>query len=45
MNLDGINSAVQKVQAGFSSLEVIGVTALANLTNSAVNAGKELPPL
>lgn len=42
VNLDGINSAAQKVQAGFSSLEVIGVTALANLTNSAVNAGKRI---
>ncbi len=42
LNFSGLNSAVQTVQAKFSALEVIGVTALANITNSAVNAGKRI---
>ncbi len=37
-----LSGAVEKVQRGFSALEVIGVTALANITNSAVNTGKQL---
>lgn len=42
VNFAPLTSAVETVQRGFSALEVIGVTALANITNSAVNAGKQL---
>ena len=42
VNLSGISSAVETVQAKFSALSVIGVTALANITNSAINTGKQL---
>lgn len=37
-----LGSAVEKVHARFSALEVVAVTALANITNSAVNAGKKI---
>ena len=37
-----LGSAVEAVQLKFSALQVMGVTALANLTNSAVNAGKRM---
>lgn len=40
--LSGIASAVETVRSKFSALEVMGVTALANITNSAVNAGKRI---
>ena len=39
-NMSGLSGAVDTVHAKFSALEVMGVTALANITNSAVNAGK-----
>ena len=39
VNMTGLSSAVDTVHAKFSALEVMGVTALANITNSAVNAG------
>lgn len=42
VNLNILSDGVQKVQASFSALEVMGVTALANITNSAVNAGKRI---
>ena len=38
----GISSGIETVQAKFSALQVAGVTALANITNSAVNAGKRM---
>ena len=41
-NLNGMGSAIETVHAKFSALEVMGVTALANITNSAVNAGKRI---
>lgn len=41
-NLDPLTKSVQTVGASFSSLQVIGITALANITNSAVNAGKQI---
>lgn len=41
-NLSGLTGAVETVQAKFSALEVMAVTALANITNSAVNAGKRM---
>lgn len=42
VNMTGLGSAVETVQAKFSALGVMGVTALANITNSAVNAGKRI---
>ena len=42
VNMNGLGSSVETVQAKFSALQVIGVTALANITNSAVNAGKRI---
>ena len=42
VNLNPISTAVDTVQAKFSALQVMGVTALANITNSAVNAGKRM---
>lgn len=41
VNMSGLSSGVEEVRAKFSALEVVGVTALANITNSAVNAGKQ----
>ena len=42
VNMSGLGSAVEAVQVKFSALSVVGVTALANITNSAVNAGKRI---
>lgn len=42
VNMSPLASAVETVQTKFSSLQVMAVTALANITNSAVNAGKRL---
>ena len=42
VNMSGLGGAVETVRAKFSALEVMGVTALANITNSAVNAGKRV---
>lgn len=42
VNMSGIGTAVDSVSAKFSALQVMGVTALANITNSAVNAGKRI---
>ena len=42
VNMNGLGSAVETVTAKFSALQVMGVTALANITNSAVNAGKRI---
>ena len=42
VNMTGLGSAVETVTAKFSALQVMGVTALANITNSAVNAGKRI---
>ena len=42
VNMSGLASSVDTVSSRFSALEVIGVTALANITNSAVNAGKRM---
>lgn len=40
--MSGLTSAVETVQTKFSALEVMAITTLANITNSAVNAGKKL---
>ncbi len=42
INMSGLTNAVETVHAKFSALQVIAVTALANITNSAVNAGKRI---
>ena len=42
INMSGLGNAVEAVSAKFSALQVMGVTALANITNSAVNAGKRI---
>lgn len=42
VNLNGIGSAVEQVKVKFSALQVVATTALANITNSAVNAGKNI---
>lgn len=41
-DMSELSGVVQTVQAKFSTLEVIAVTALANITNTAVNAGKRI---
>ena len=42
INFSGFSNAIDSVQMKFSALEVMAVTALANITNSAVNAGLKL---
>lgn len=42
INISGLSSAVETVKSRFSALEVVTITALANITNSVVNAGKKL---
>ena len=42
VDMSGLGNGVESVSAKFSALQVIGVTALANITNSAVNAGKHM---
>lgn len=42
INMSGLTNAVETVKNRFSALEVIAITALANITNSVVNAGKRL---
>ena len=41
-DMSSMNNSIDTVQAKFSALQVIGVTALANITNSAVTAGKRI---
>lgn len=42
VDMSPLSTGLDTVQAKFSAMEVVGVTALANITNSAVNAGKNL---
>lgn len=42
VTFSNFGAAIDSVKAKFSALEVMGVTTLANLTNSAVNAGKRI---
>ena len=42
VNMDGLGSAVESVKAKFSALDVMAITALSNITNSAVNTGKQM---
>ena len=41
-DMSPMGRAVETVQARFSALQVMAITALSNITNSAVNAGKRL---
>lgn len=41
-DLSGISNSVEEANSHFSKLQVMGVTVLANLTNAAVNTGKQL---
>lgn len=42
VNMNGLANAVESMRLKFSALEVMAVTALANITNSALNAGKRI---
>ena len=42
VDMTHLGKGLETVTAKFSALEVMGVTALANITNSAVNAGKRI---
>ena len=39
VNMNGLAQSVENVRVKFSALQVMGVTALTNITNQAVNAG------
>lgn len=41
-DMSALGSAVESLHVKFSALQVVGVTALANIANSAVNAGKRI---
>ena len=40
--LSGLSNAIEAVQSRFSTMEVVAITAIANITNTAVNAGKRI---
>ena len=42
VDFSGMSSGIQTVQMKFSALQVIGITALQNITNAAISAGKQL---
>ena len=42
VNMDGLNTAVETVQTKFSALQIIGITALSEITKAAMNAGTSL---
>ena len=42
VDMHGLGSGIETVRAKFSALQIAGVTALVNITNSAVNAGKRM---
>lgn len=42
IDMSGLSNAVETIYSRFTALEVIGITALANIANSAVNAGKKI---
>ena len=39
VDVSGLQSSVSKISSGFSSLEVIAISALMNITNKAIDAG------
>ena len=42
VNFGGLSSGLDAIQVKFSALQVIAVTALSNIANSAINTGKQL---
>ena len=42
VNMSGLGDSIEAVRLKFSALEVMGVTALSNITNEALNAGKKV---
>ena len=42
VDMSGLSKSIDTVRSRFSALQVIGTTALANITNTAVNAGKRM---
>lgn len=42
ISFDGLSSGIDAVKLKFSALQVIAITALANISNSAINTGKQL---
>lgn len=42
IDMNGLGGSVESVRLKFSALEIMGVTALTNITNSAINAGKQI---
>lgn len=42
LKFDKLSNAVENISSKFSALGIIGVTALMNITNSAINAGKQM---
>lgn len=42
VNMTGLGKAVETVKMRFSALEVVAVTALANITNSVISTGKQM---
>lgn len=42
VDLTSLSNSVESIRTRFSALEVVGVTALVNIANSAVNAGKRM---
>ena len=41
-SLEGMASGIEAIKGKFSTLSIVGITALTNLTNKAVNAGMEM---
>lgn len=42
VDMKGVTKGVEEASKGFSKLEIAGITALANISNAAVNLGKRL---
>lgn len=42
LDFSGLSNAVETVKGRFSAMEIVAMTALMNITNSAINAGKRL---
>ena len=42
VDMSGLSNGIETVHAKFSAMQVIGTTALVNITNSAINAGKKI---
>ena len=41
-NMDGVKNAADVISSRFSALEIVGVTALVNIANQAINTGKQM---